>query len=157
VMMRMLALLVLVLFPAMAAAQLPSRQQPRNRLQLERQVMERIARQIGDSLQLSPDARTRVEEWLIETNARRRELARETANLRRQLAAGLRDETTGDAEFERLLGELRELRRRELERFQSDERELSQVLTPRQRAQLALRMARLQERMRELMMRRGGN
>ncbi len=123
----------------------------RDRMQLERQVMERFARQVGDELNLSTTDRTRVQDWLIRTNQRRRELARETMALRRQLAVAVASPRTTDAEFEKLLDDLRGVRRRELEQLQADEQELSAWLSPRQRAQLFVGLGRFQERIRDLM------
>ncbi|HEX6309125.1 MAG TPA: hypothetical protein VFZ69_13100 [Longimicrobiales bacterium] len=141
--------------PAVMAAQPPGRGMQRDRLLLERQVMERFARQVGDEMNLSASDRTRVRDWLVQSNQRRREMARETMALRRRMAEAVQSPATTDAEFERLLDELRTIRRRELEQLQSDERELSQWLTPRQRAQLFIGLGRFQERIRAIMAERG--
>jgi hypothetical protein len=69
----------------------------------------------------------------------------------------VRKPETTDAEFERLLDRLADVRRRQLEQLQQDEQELRSTLTPRQRAQLFLGLARLQERMREIMAERAGS
>ena len=136
-------------------AQIPNRAPPRDRVQLERQVMERFARQVGRDLNLDAEDQDRLRDWLMASNQRRRELARETAALRRELADAVRSRDTGDVEFERLLARLQELRRGEIEALQEDERELAQWLSPRQRAQLYMDIARFQERLRAIMSRRG--
>lgn len=146
---------MLLALPAAAAAQPPDRMPVRSRLQLERQVMERFASQVGDELGLSRADRGRVQDWLIQTNVRRREMARETMVLRRRLADAVRQPGTTDAEFERLLDDLRDVRRRELEALQADERELATWLTPRQRAHLLVGLGRFQERIRDLIAERG--
>lgn len=146
---------LLLALPAAAAAQPPDRMPVRTRLQLERQVMERFASQVGDELDLPQADRTRVRDWLIQTNMRRREIARENMVLRRRLADAVRQAGTTDGEFERLLDELRDVRRRELEALQSDERELATWLTPRQRAHLLVGLGRFQERIRDLIAERG--
>jgi Spy/CpxP family protein refolding chaperone len=156
VMKALLAMLAILAVPLSLAAQPPVRQPQRNRMLLERQIMQRFAEQVGDSLELSADGRTQVEQWLVQSNARRRELARETAALRRELAEAVRAPETSDAQFEQLLDRLADVRRRQLEALRSDEQELSSILTPRQRAQLFLGLARLQERMRAIMAERAG-
>lgn len=150
-----LACLWLLLIGGPLAAQIPGRAAPRDRVQLERQVMERLARQVGRELGLAGEDQTRVRDWLMESNQRRRDLARETAALRREIADAVRRPDTGDAEFERLLGRLHDLRQREVEALRSEERELSEWLSPRQRAELFVRIARFQERLRAIMSRRG--
>jgi len=151
----MLMILAILLLPVTLAAQ-PPRQPPRDRMLLERQIMQRFANQVGDSLRLSNEGRAQLERWLVQTNAGRRELARETAQVRRELADAVRNPQTTDAEFERLLDRLADVRRRQLEQLQRDDQELRSTLTPRQRAQLFLGLARLQERMREIMAQRAG-
>jgi Spy/CpxP family protein refolding chaperone len=149
-----LTILAMLALPLSLAAQ---RQPVRNRMLLEQQVMQRFAHQVSDSLRLSGEGRAQLERWLVQTNTRRRELVRETVGLRRQLAEAVRKPETTDAEFERLLDRLADVRRRQLEQLQQDEQELRSTLTPRQRAQLFLGLARLQERMREIMAERAGS
>lgn len=151
----LLAMLAVLLLPVSLAAQ-PPRQAPRDRMLLERQIMQRFANQVGDSLRLSGASRAQLERWLVQTNTRRRELGRETAQLRRELGDAVRRPETTDAEFERLLNRLADVRRRQIEQLQRDDQELRSTLTPRQRAQLVLGLARLQERMREIMAQRAG-
>lgn len=151
-----LLVLALLASPAVLHAQRPQGRMPqRDRVMLERQIMQRFARQVGEELDLSADQRTRVEQWLLDSNRRRRELAQETMGLRRELAEAVRSPATADAEFERLLDRLRDVRRRELEQLQQDERELSQWLSPRQRAHLFVGLGRFQERIRSIISERG--
>lgn len=149
-----LACLAVLLFAGPLAAQ-TGRGMPRDRQQLERQVMERFAGQVGRELDLNAADQVRIRDWLLASNQRRRELARETVTLRREIAAAVRSPDTDNAEFERLLGRLHELRQREVEALRNDERELAEWLSPRQRAQLFVSIARFQERMRAIMARRG--
>ncbi len=152
-----MALLAALAWPAVGVAQPPVRRPPQaDRMMLERQIMQRFAREVGSELRLSEDRRSRLEQWLIQSNQRRRDLAREANGLRRQLAEAVRSTNTSDAEFERLLTQIREVRQRELDQLGRDEDELAQTLSPRQRAEFYLRLARLQERIRQMVAERGG-
>jgi Spy/CpxP family protein refolding chaperone len=150
-----IALALLLAAPLGAMAQVRQRPQP-DRAALERQIVQRVAEGASRELDLPAPARAELERLLLEGNARRREFAREALALRMELGAAARDPSTPDGEFERILGALRDLRRREYEQTVRDEDALAAILTPRQRAQVTLRLAMLQERIRDLMGARGG-
>ena len=148
---RVVLILALLTLPASVSAQRPpDRAMMRNRAMLERQIMQRFAGQIGNEIGLTAARQSRMEQWLVESNQRRRDFARETMELRRRLAEAVRSPDTSDAEFERILGELQDVRRRELEQLQAEEATLAESLSPRERAQVILGLARLQDRIREL-------
>jgi len=147
---RLVLVLALLALPASASAQPPDRAMMRNRAMLERQIMQRFAGQIGNEIGLNAARQSSMEHWLVESNRRRREFARETMELRRHLAEAVRSPDTPDTEFERILGALQDVRRRELEQLQTEEDSLAETLSPRERAQVILGLARLQDRIREL-------
>jgi hypothetical protein len=74
--------------------------------------------------------------------------------LRRQLMRAARDSTVTDAEVDRMLGQLEQLRLREQDLWSRDNAALSQILTPRQRAIFLLEFMRFNERIRDLVQQR---
>lgn len=151
---RLVLTLFLLAVPATAAAQMGNRGQVRERALLERQIMQRYAGQIGTEIGLAPTGQARMERWLVQSNQSRRDFARETMEIRRRLADAVHSPTTTDEEFEKVLSDLQEVRRRELEQLQADEEALRDSLSPRQRAQVVLGLARLQDRIRDLISQR---
>lgn len=151
---RLVLALALLALPALASAQPPNRGMMRDRAMLERQIMQRFAGQLGTEIGLTATRQSEMERWLVDSNQHRRDFARETMELRRRLADAVRSPDTPDAEFERILRDLQEVRRRELEQMQADEAALAKSLTPRERAQVILGVARLQDRIRDLIAQR---
>jgi Spy/CpxP family protein refolding chaperone len=135
------------LVPVTVAAQ----QQPSTRRgQLERQVLSRFLDRAARELELDAAGRARLEGVLHASVEQRRAIAQEAARLRQDLNAALRDPATPDAEFERLLNELAELRAREIRIWREEQAALADALTPRQRARFLVMSARLNERIRAL-------
>jgi Spy/CpxP family protein refolding chaperone len=146
----------LLLTGAVQAQAQVGRGPPGDRLVLERQIFQRFSQQVGQELRLEAGARGRLEQILLEGSARRRERAREAMELRRTIVEAMRDPQTDDAQFERMFSSLRELRQRENQDWEREEADLARILTPRQRALVILRLAQLQERVREMIMERPG-
>lgn len=143
-----LSLVATLAVPAAGWAQRPPPLQQRSmdrRGVLERQILQRFVQQSADEMRLAPERRDRLERWLTESTAERRVLSEQAAGLRQRLMAAVRDPATTDAEFERVLRELDQLREREYELWKRDQAELTRTLTPRQRAHFAIRLLRLQE------------
>ncbi|HEX7090279.1 MAG TPA: hypothetical protein VF192_09085 [Longimicrobiales bacterium] len=141
-------LLVLAwLVPVTAAAQ---QQASTRRGQLERQILSRFLDRAARELELDAAGRARLEGVLRTSVEQRRAIAREAARLRQALNRALRDPATPDAEFERLLDELAELRAREIRLWREEQDALAGALTPRQRARFMVMSARLNERIRAL-------
>ena len=165
-----LPLLLILLAPAAARAQrapdmLPGpaqyRQAPLQELvrrrELQQQLFRRFMRQASLRLGLDPQQQQQLVRVVAANEVRRRDLAREARLLRQQLASASRDTATPQAEYDRLLGRMAELRARDLELWRGEQAQLGQVLTPRQQAQfMAMRLEffervqRLRERRREL-------
>ncbi|MGH7506777.1 MAG: hypothetical protein ACRELX_14060 [Longimicrobiales bacterium] len=143
-----LSMVALLALPAALAAQPPNMRSSRmqnRRAVLERQILQRFVQQSATEMRLTPDRRDRLERWLTESAGERRELTERAGDLRQRLTAAVGDPKTSDDEFERILDELSTLRQREYELWRRDEDELSKTLTPRQRAQFAIRLLRFQE------------
>jgi Spy/CpxP family protein refolding chaperone len=138
-----LSLLATLALPAAGWAQRPPIQQQRRAL--ERQILQRFVQQSADEMRLAPERRDQLERWLTESTRERRTLAEQATVVRRRLADAVQNPRTSDAEFERILGDLDQLRQREYELWKRDEAELARTLTPRQRAHFAIRLLRLQE------------
>ncbi len=145
----MLLGLLLLATPVAAAAQRPEVFRPRRgaglgrpgpaamrRQALQQQVFARFMDRVSTRLQLDPAARQRLEQVLRANAVRRRELAREAREARRDLVAAAADPNTPPADFDRLLGRMADLRARDLDLWRSEQADLGRVLTPRQRAQL---------------------
>ena len=157
-----LALTGALLLPAGVSAQVRTnlQQQRMNasrlerRATLERQILQRFVDQSAAEMRLPRERRDRLERWLTESTATRRDIAGRAVDLRQRLVEAVGDERTTDAEFERILRDLDALRQREYELWKRDQDELARTLTPRQRAHFAIRLLRLQEMIDE---QRGGS
>lgn len=141
-----------LLLPAQAMAQvrpqnLTQMNQDRlnRRATLQRQILERFVDQSAAEMRLPRARRDRLERWLTESTAERQDLTERAAMLRKRLVDAVADPRTTDAEFEAILDDLDYLRQREYDLWKRDQEELAQTLTPRQRAQFAIRLLRLQE------------
>jgi hypothetical protein len=146
-------ILTMLLIPAVAAAQGPERQR---REQLEAQIAQRFLGHATTELQLDAGARSRLEQHLRSTAPRRRALAQSTVQLRGQMLRAVRDETTPDSEFTRLINEMTRLRDQEEDLWKSDQESLSRILTPRQHARFVVMWLRFNEQVRDMAMGRGG-
>jgi hypothetical protein len=123
---------------------------------LEAQIVQRLVARAGDAMRLGAPGRRRLAALLENSNAERRGLARQAIAVRRQLAQAVRDPSTSDGDFTRLVRELMRLRAREHELWQQDEKQLETLLTPRQHAQFLLHWARFQDEIRDILARRAG-
>jgi hypothetical protein len=156
---RLLAVvLVLALVPSLAFAQRPGRpgQQKERREELETQIVQRFLNHVAMELQLDGNTRARLEQHLRQTAARRRALAQSTVQLRGQMLRAVRDSSTADAEFTRLIGEMTRLRGQEEDMWRSDQESLRGILTPRQHARFVVMWIRFNEQIRDAAMRRPG-
>jgi hypothetical protein len=126
------------------------------RMQLQRQVLQRFVEQNSRELGLSAQERSRIEQILLENNNRREELFTQGAALRARLAEAMRDPNATDDQLNGILNELVELREREHQMWRREQDELARTLPARKRAQLTLRLLRLQERIREMIDQRPG-
>lgn len=149
------ALAASLVLPGAAAAQQQWRADPR-RERLETEVLERFVDRAARELALDADGRDRLGRVLRASAEQRRAIAEESRRLRQELARALREPSTSDGEFERLLDELAALRERELGQWRDEQRALADVLDPRQRAQFLVLAARFQDRVRDVRRRGGG-
>jgi hypothetical protein len=124
------------------------------RQQLEEQVLTRFVERAGDELRLDAGRREQLRTHVRNSAAERRQLHRASLELRRRMLQSLNTQAE-DAEFERLLRELRELQDREQSLADRELEQLGAFLTPRQRAHYLLLWMRLQENARALLMQRG--
>ena len=156
---KLIIVLALLLAPVTLQAQNPVPRAPgeqrQRREELETQIVQRFLTHVATELQLDADSRTRLEQHLRQTSSRRRNLAQNTVQLRGQMLRAVRDESTPDSEFSRLIGEMTRLRTQEDEMWKSDQESLSRILTPRQHARFVIMWIRFNEQIRDAAMRRG--
>jgi hypothetical protein len=154
--------LVMALAPSQLDAQVGGRAGNRlqgaqaRRMQLQHQVVQRFVDQSSRELGLSAEQRGRIGQILLANNNRRQELFEQGVQLRMRLAQGLRNPNTTDDELNRIMNEMVELREREHQMWRQEQQELAATLPPRQRAQLTMRLLRLQERIRQMIDERPG-
>jgi hypothetical protein len=117
---------------------------------MERQVVQRFARRMEAELSLKAEEGDRLEQLLLTGMGRRREFTQQANQLQRRLNQAVRNPQTPESEFESLLKELQDLRQREHDDWLRQEQEFAKTLTPRQRATLALRLAQLQQMIRDI-------
>jgi hypothetical protein len=139
--------------PAFASAQVPQAQRER-REELETLIIQRFLNHTATELELAGESRNRLEQHLRQSAPRRRALAHSTVQLRGQILRAVRDETTSDAEFTRLINETTRLRDQEEALWKSDQEALSRILTPRQHARFVIMWLRFNEQVRDMAMRR---
>jgi hypothetical protein len=159
-----LFLLLFLLVPRLAAAQQrdssrrsdPARRaaEQARRDSLEREIVQKFIGDLTRELRLDATQRGQVERVLTESGARRRELTRSSFQLRGRMRAALRDGTTADADFVKLLAEFDMLRMREHDLWRRDQEELARFLTPRQRTQFMIHYWNFQDRVRDIIDRR---
>jgi Spy/CpxP family protein refolding chaperone len=121
---------------------------------LEAEVMQSLMRRLSHDLRLDASQRKQVEAIMRAGADRRRDLARASGMLRRNLQRALRDDDTDDAAFLRLLAQHDSLRAREHDLWRRDQAELAAVLSPRQRADFILSWTSFQETLQEIVRRR---
>lgn len=151
--MKKLALIALLLaLPIASSAQQPS-SDPRQRQQLQRMIIQRFLDRVSVELNLDNSARARLEQQLRMSGQDRRELARNTKELRGRMMRASRDTTTTDADFRKMLAEMTALRQREEDLWKRDQEALSKILTPRQQARFVFMWLRFNEQVREAALR----
>jgi Spy/CpxP family protein refolding chaperone len=150
---KYLVMFALLLAPVAAAAQVPQPQRER-REELEAQIVQRFLSNTATQLQLDNESRNRLEQHLRDSAPRRRALAQSTVQLRGQMLRAVRDESTTDAEFSRLISEMTRLRDQEEALWKSDQEALSRILTPRQHARFVIMWLRFNDQVRDMAMRR---
>ncbi len=134
---------------AAAAAQQPQMMRPRQQ-QLEAQVLDRFVGAAARNLGLDGAREARLRQVVQTTATRRRDLARASFAVRRDLAAALQSPGTTDEEFSRLLDRVDDVRRRELRIWIDENAELRSLLSPRQRAAFLAMRARFNDRVMRL-------
>ena len=148
---------LLLVLPVGANAQVAGRggaRQMQSRSQLEARVYQRFLEQSGREIGLSSDERSRLQSWLQDSQDQRRNLSDQAAAIRERLLRAVANPETSDAEFEQILDDLNNLRDREHDLWQRDQRELAELLPPRKRAQFVVRFLRLQDAVRDLIQQR---
>jgi hypothetical protein len=126
------------------------------RAELQRRVLERFVERSSRELSFTAAERTAVQEILLRSNERRQDLAREAVELRRRLTEAMRNPQTGDETLAGMLDQLVELRDREHRMWREEQNELARTLPPRKRAQMTLRLLRLQDDIRAMINQRPG-
>lgn len=148
--------LATLLVHVLVSAQTPAtpQQERQRREQLETQIAARFLNHVATELQLDADARNRLEQHLRQTAPSRRSLAQKTVELRGTMLRAVREPSTPDAEFTRLISEMTRLRDQEEDMWKSDQESLSRILTPRQHARFVVMWIRFNEQVRDMAMRR---
>jgi Spy/CpxP family protein refolding chaperone len=149
--------LILVLGPALNTAygQVPPRpsRPPAESLQerhaeLERRVRENFLAQVAARLQLTQRQRGQMDAVLRDGAHARRELGRDSRQLRAEMARAVAEQGTPDAAFSRLLVQMAELREREQALERQELERLAEFLSPRQQATFLMLRMQLNERIR---------
>ena len=154
--MKKLILVLAMLFaPAVARAQQPMPDRQR-REELEAQIVQRFLDHAAVEMKLDANARTRLEQHLRQSAPARRNLAVQAMQLRGHMLRAVRDESTPDAEFTRLINETTRLRDQEEALWKSDQEALGRILTPRQHARFIVMWIRFNEQIRDMANKRGG-
>jgi Spy/CpxP family protein refolding chaperone len=158
----MMLILALALAAPAAEAQVRPLQQrrgmaerPADRALLEAQVMQRFLQVTTQRMELADDGRRRLEGILRRSAEERRAMHQESQRLQTALQAAVRSGSE-EADVSALLAGITELRQRELRLWEREQRELGQLLTPRQHAMYMVQWLRLQESIRGIMGRRQG-
>jgi Spy/CpxP family protein refolding chaperone len=149
-------LVVLGLF-ALAATPAQGQQGQARREELESEIAQRFMDRAATELKLDANTRTRLEQHLRQSAPPRRGLAQNTVRLRGELLRAVRDESTTDAEFARLINEMTRLRDQEETMWKSDQEALSRILTPRQHARFIVMWIRFNDQIRDVAAKRGNN
>ena len=144
-----------LLLPAVLSAQAPARQDPaltpQRRAQLEAQIFNRFLTRVSTDMKLDAAGKARLETHLRQMGEQRRALAQQSVQLRRRLMNAVRDSAMADADIQRLLNDLADLKRREEQLWQRDMDTLDRLLTPRQRGIYILQWMQFNDRLRELL------
>jgi Spy/CpxP family protein refolding chaperone len=152
---RLALALALVTLGAALPAQAQQDTSAARRAHLERMVLTRFLDRTAAQVGMSDTQRTRIEEILRAGAERNRDQRQQATRLRRELVLAVADDATSDAEFERLLAAIEQLRVEEQQAWQRDQDAIAAVLSPRQRAIFSVRWLELQENVREIIGQRG--
>ncbi|HXG45771.1 MAG TPA: Spy/CpxP family protein refolding chaperone [Gemmatimonadales bacterium] len=143
-----------LLVAAPLAAQGPD-DSPARAAELRRLIEERFAARVREELGLSDPQAARLRETMSTYFRRRRDLEIEERRLRQALAGQLRPGVAADQDsVARLTEALVDLKRRYVESYRDELRDLATFLDPVQRAQFFMLRERLLERVRDLQERR---
>jgi hypothetical protein len=158
---RRVAILVValpLLSGAVAFGQAVSRPAGRsgNVQQAQDRLIERFLEHATTELDLTAEQRDNLRVVLRETMDRRGRLARDQAQLRREIGEALSDPTTNDETFRRLSNEVLDVKRQEVELLGWQERQLLDVLTARQTLRFMLMQQQLARRIEDLRRERAG-
>ena len=121
---------------------------------LEAEVVRKFVHRLARDLRLDENQRAQTVLVLRDNGVRRRELSRASSQLRGRIYRAVRDTTTANADFIRLLADYEALSSREHELWRREQDELARILDPRQRAHFLLSWVRFQDDMREILARR---
>lgn len=146
--------LTLLLVPGVAVAQGRGPDQDR-RAELEQQFRHQFMAQVARRLNLTDEQRDRVRDVMADGMDARRDLALESEGLRIDLLQAVRDSTTEMSRFEEILGQLEDVRARELEIERREDAALAGVLDARQRAMFLMMRMQLNDRVRQMRGMRG--
>ncbi len=143
----------LVVLPAHGEAQNRGGR-PQNRQEMEQRVRRQMARMIQERLELDDAQAEALSAVVRGFDGRRRELGRAETAVRRRVEALMLEGGEDDAEAQRLLARMIELRAEEAQLFALEQEALLEVLSPIQVLQLQSLREDLGQRIRSL---RGGN
>jgi hypothetical protein len=124
--------------------------------QAQERLIERFLDHATTELNLTVEQRDNLGVVLRETMDRRGQLAREQAQLRREIGEALSDPTTGDGTFRRLSDEVLDVKRQEVELLGWQEGRLLDVLTARQTLRFMLMQQQLARRIEDMRRERAG-
>lgn len=150
-------LMLVVLWPGQAYAQdrpRPPADRPRGealearRAELEQQVTRQFVAQAAEALGLDARQRERLHGVLRGGAEERRNLARQSRELRMELMRAVRTESTPTATYEGILTRMAQLRQREQALERREDAALAEFLDARQRSQLLVLRMQLNERVR---------
>jgi Spy/CpxP family protein refolding chaperone len=149
---------LLVALGAPLTAQVPQGPGPQRRAQLEARIHERFMDEVSSRLGLDEGQKERMSATLQQTMETRQSMALRGRQLRQHLVAAVQDSATAMTEIERILREMKELRRQEFELAEREDAVMAEFLTPRQQAEFLVLRTRFNERVQQLrgnMQRRG--
>jgi hypothetical protein len=128
---------------------------PQRRTLLEQRIRQQFVQMVDRQLRLDTGQRTRIRGLLRDGVEERRTLALESQRLRLDLIEAVRNEDTPTSMFQSILERFDRLRERERSLERDEEAELDEFLDPRQKATFLLLRMRFNDRVREVLDRRG--
>lgn len=146
---------VVMAWPAALEGQGPPGQN--RRADLEQQVHRQFLRQVAQRADLSEEQHERVGAALQEGVRARRDLARQSRDLRHDLMTAVRGEDTPMSTYEGILRRLEAIRERERALELREEERLAAILDPRQRAIFLMMRMQFNDRIRRMQGGPGGS